>query len=99
MIEHGLKDILSDCNGGQPPNPRSLAHYGPKYEKAKSERPHMKSTASHTSVTFSALRLLSSITLSSGRMSLKYIKKFILQEIFNEINWLKELKSGNNNCR
>jgi hypothetical protein len=99
MIGQHVKDFLSDCNGGQPPNPRSLSHYGPKYERTKNERPHMKSTASHTSVTFSALGLLSSIALSSGRMTIKIIKKTNLQEIFNEINGLKELKIGNYNCR
>lgn len=99
MIKQRLKDFLSNFNGGQPPNPRSLTHCGPKYEKAKNERPYMKSTASHTSVTFSALGLLSSIALSSGRMTLKNIDKFILQEVFNEINWLEELKTGNSNCR
>jgi len=48
MINHSLKttrsfnghtkeekNFLPNYNGDQPPNPRSLAHYGPKYEKVK----------------------------------------------------------------
>jgi hypothetical protein len=54
--------------GGQPPNPRSLAQYGPKYEKI-SIRPYIR-IRPHTSVTFPALRLLSSKALSSGRIKL-----------------------------
>lgn len=37
---HELKDFLPDYNGGQPPTPRSLAHYGPKYESKKRKAVH-----------------------------------------------------------
>ena len=36
------KDFLPDYNGGQPPNPRSLTHYGPKYESKKRKAVHKK---------------------------------------------------------
>ena len=55
MINHNLKNkrILPNYNGGQPPDPRSLAHYRPKYEK-KSKGRTLK-YGPHTSVTLSAL--------------------------------------------
>ena len=59
----------------------------------------MNNAASHTSVTFSALGLLSSIALSSGRMVLKNITPIVLQEFYYEIKWLIDMENGNFNCR
>jgi len=39
-----MKGLFTNYNGGQPPNGRSLAHYGPKYETNKEKAVH-KSTA------------------------------------------------------
>ncbi|MCP4141392.1 MAG: hypothetical protein GY755_14105 [Chloroflexi bacterium] len=67
--------------------------------RAKSERPYMEDTASHTSITFSALGLLSSVALSSGRIIFKNTMRSIYQGLFNEINMLMALGNGNSNCR
>jgi len=39
IICRTLSGILPDFNGGQPPNPRDLPLYGPKYEKGKGKGP------------------------------------------------------------
>ncbi len=53
----------------------------------------------HTSVILPALGSLPSVALSSGRISIKYINKLVLQVFFNEYNRLESMKNGNYNCR
>ena len=84
--------------GGQPPCPRSLAHYRPKYKENKEKAAH-KSTAIILRSPSRRSGLLSSVALSSGRINIKNIIKFILQVSINEINRLQENENGNFNCR
>lgn len=60
--------MLTDFNGGQPPNPRDLSHWRPKYETASKLGPH-NAYGPHTSVTCLALGLLPSVALSSEQVN------------------------------
>jgi len=93
-----MKGLFTNYNGGQPPNARSLAHYGTKYETNKEKAAH-KSTALILRSPSRRSGLLSSVALSSGRINIKNIKKLILQVSINEINRLQENENGNFNCR
>ncbi len=93
-----MKGLFTNYNGGQPPRPRSLAHYRPKYKENKEKAAH-KSTAIILRSPSRRSGLLSSVALSSGRINIKNIIKFILQVSINEINRLQENENGNFNCR
>jgi hypothetical protein len=53
----------------------------------------------HTSVILPALGSLPSAALSSGRIIVKYMIKYVSQGFFNNIYILGGRKNGNFNCR